>query len=69
MARSPARFAIVAALGLRWYARKQLFDSGRLIRIWPYVIGLLIGLPLLASLLFACLCAMFAGQAVIERAQ
>lgn len=45
-------FAVVAALGLRWYARKQLFDSGRLIRIWPYVIGLLIGLPLLASLLF-----------------
>ncbi|QWG21280.1 ABC transporter permease subunit [Bradyrhizobium sediminis] len=44
--------AVVAALGLRWYARKQLFDSGRLIRIWPYVLGLLIGLPLLASLLF-----------------
>jgi general L-amino acid transport system permease protein len=44
--------AIVAALLLRRYARKQLFDSGRLVRIWPYVIGLLIGLPLLASLLF-----------------
>jgi general L-amino acid transport system permease protein len=44
--------AIAAALGLRWYARKQLFDSGRLIRIWPYVLGLLIGLPLLAALLF-----------------
>lgn len=44
--------AVVAALGLRWYARKQLFDSGRLIRIWPYVLGLLIGLPLLASLVF-----------------
>ncbi|QWG16059.1 ABC transporter permease subunit [Bradyrhizobium sediminis] len=44
--------AVVAALGLRWYARKQLFDSGKLIRIWPYVLGLLIGLPMLASLLF-----------------
>jgi general L-amino acid transport system permease protein len=44
--------AIVAALLLRRYARKQLFESGRLITIWPYVLGLLIGLPLLASLLF-----------------
>jgi general L-amino acid transport system permease protein len=44
--------AIVAALSLRHYARKQLFESGRLIRIWPYVIGLLVGLPLLAALLF-----------------
>jgi general L-amino acid transport system permease protein len=43
---------IVAALSLRHYARKQLFESGRLIRIWPYVVGLLVGLPLLASLLF-----------------
>jgi general L-amino acid transport system permease protein len=44
--------AVVTVLGLRWYARKQLFDSGRLIKIWPYVVGLLIGLPLLAALLF-----------------
>ncbi len=44
--------AIVVALLLRRYARKQLFESGRLITIWPYVLGLLIGLPLLASLLF-----------------
>jgi general L-amino acid transport system permease protein len=44
--------AIVAALLLRRYARKQLFESGRLITIWPYVLGLLLGLPLLASLLF-----------------
>jgi general L-amino acid transport system permease protein len=42
--------AIVAALLLRKYARKQLFDSGRMITIWPYVLGLLIGLPLLTSL-------------------
>jgi general L-amino acid transport system permease protein len=44
--------AIIVALLLRRYARKQLFESGRLITIWPYVLGLLIGLPLLASLLF-----------------
>jgi general L-amino acid transport system permease protein len=44
--------AIVAALWLRHYARKQLFESGRRITVWPYVLGLLIGLPLLASLLF-----------------
>src|ERR1700729_2426875 len=34
--------AIVAALLLRNYARKQLFDSGRMIVIWPYVLGVLI---------------------------
>jgi general L-amino acid transport system permease protein len=45
-------FAIVAALLLRGYARRQLFESGRLIKIWPYVLGLLIGLPLLVSLIF-----------------
>jgi general L-amino acid transport system permease protein len=44
--------AIVAALLLRSYARRQLFDSGRLITIWPYVLGLLIGLPLLSVLAF-----------------
>jgi general L-amino acid transport system permease protein len=44
--------AIVASLLLRSYARRQLFQSGRLIRIWPYVLGLLIGLPLLTSLVF-----------------
>jgi general L-amino acid transport system permease protein len=44
--------AIVASLLLRSYARRQLFESGRMIRIWPYVVGLLIGLPLLTSLVF-----------------
>src|SRR6266403_2202298 len=42
--------AIVASLLLRRYARRQLFEFGRLIVIWPYVVGLLIGLPLVASL-------------------
>jgi general L-amino acid transport system permease protein len=44
--------AIVAALLLQRYARRQLFESGRLVKIWPYVVGLLIGLPLLTALLF-----------------
>src|SRR5229473_4867098 len=37
---------IVASLVLWRYTRRQLFESGRLITIWPYVVGLLIGLPL-----------------------
>jgi general L-amino acid transport system permease protein len=44
--------AVVAALLLARYARRQLFESGRLITIWPYVVGLLIGLPLLTALVF-----------------
>src|SRR3954464_15043712 len=44
--------AIIAALGLRYYARRQLFEKGAVIRIWPYVIGALIGLPLLSMLVF-----------------
>jgi general L-amino acid transport system permease protein len=43
---------IVASLLLQRYARRQLFESGRLITIWPYVVGLLIGLPLVISLIF-----------------
>src|SRR6201991_2025722 len=31
--------AIAGSLLLRSYARKQLFDHGRMIRIWPYVVG------------------------------
>jgi general L-amino acid transport system permease protein len=44
--------AVVGSLLLRRYARKQLFDHGRMIRIWPYVLGMLIGLPLVSSLVF-----------------
>jgi general L-amino acid transport system permease protein len=44
--------AIIVALGLRYYARRQLFEKGRVIRIWPYVVGGLIGLPLLSALVF-----------------
>src|SRR5256884_9545730 len=35
--------AIAAAFLLWRYARRQLFQSGKLITIWPYVLGLLVG--------------------------
>src|SRR6266705_3556456 len=44
--------AVIVSLLLRRFARRQLFDSGSLITIWPYVLGLLIGLPLVTSLVF-----------------
>jgi len=44
--------AVIGSVLLRRYARKQLFDHGRMIRIWPYVLGMLIGLPLLSALIF-----------------
>ncbi|WP_035660320.1 ABC transporter permease subunit [Bradyrhizobium sp. STM 3809] len=42
--------AIVASLGLRFYARRELFLRGHAMRIWPYVLGMLVGLPLVAML-------------------
>jgi general L-amino acid transport system permease protein len=45
-------FGIIASLALRTYARRALFREGRLIRIWPYVLGLLFGLPLVTMLVF-----------------
>jgi general L-amino acid transport system permease protein len=44
--------AIAISLLLRVYARRQLFQSGRIMTIWPVIAGMLIGLPLLAGLLF-----------------
>src|SRR3982074_2886902 len=43
---------IVGSLVLRHYARRALFERGRLIRIWPYVLGLLVGLPFVTMLVF-----------------
>lgn len=45
-------FGVVASLGLRSYSRRALFQTGRVIRIWPYVIALLFGLPLVTMLVF-----------------
>jgi general L-amino acid transport system permease protein len=44
--------AIIASLLLRFYAQRQLFQSGRMMTIWPAIIGMLIGLPFIASLAF-----------------
>jgi len=44
--------AVAAALLLRSYARRLLFQSGKMLTIWPYVLGMLIGLPLIAALVF-----------------
>ena len=43
---------IVLALGLRRYARRALFQRGQMIRIWPYLLGCLVGLPLVSILIF-----------------
>lgn len=45
-------FGVVASLGLRSYSRRALFQTGRVIRIWPYVLALLFGLPLVTMLVF-----------------
>jgi general L-amino acid transport system permease protein len=44
--------AVVASIVVHTYARRQLFEKGRMIRTWPIVLGLLIGLPLVAALVF-----------------
>jgi len=44
--------AIVVAILLGRYARQQLFQSGKVIKVWPYALGLVIGLPLLTALIF-----------------
>jgi general L-amino acid transport system permease protein len=44
--------AIFASVGLWRYARWQLFQNGKVIKVWPYVLGLLAGLPLFDVLIF-----------------
>jgi general L-amino acid transport system permease protein len=44
--------AIAGSLALHSYARRELFVRGHLVRIWPYVIGLLILLPLASAIVF-----------------
>jgi general L-amino acid transport system permease protein len=44
--------AILASIALWRYSLWQLFQRGRMIKIWPYVLGLLIGLPLVSTLIF-----------------
>ena len=44
--------AILASVVLWRHARRQLFESGKVIKVWPTALGLLIGLPLLSVLIF-----------------
>jgi general L-amino acid transport system permease protein len=44
--------AIGLSIAIHHFARRQLFLNGRVIRVWPYVLGFLIGLPLLTALIF-----------------
>ncbi|QDL97311.1 amino acid ABC transporter permease [Rhodopseudomonas palustris] len=44
--------AVTAAIALPLYARRRLFATGKPMRVWPVVIGLLIGLPLVAVAIF-----------------
>ena len=44
--------AIVGSWLLRICARRQLFQTGKLLTVWPHALGLLIGLPLMAWLTF-----------------
>ncbi|HVV42103.1 MAG TPA: amino acid ABC transporter permease [Nitrobacter sp.] len=44
--------AVAGSLVLGRYARHALFRSGRVVVVWPYVVGSLIGLPLIAELVF-----------------
>ena len=44
--------AIVVAIALSRYSRRQLFQSGKVIKVWPYALGLVIGLPLVSALIF-----------------
>jgi general L-amino acid transport system permease protein len=44
--------AILAAMGLWRYSLWQLFQHGRMTRIWPYSLTLLVGLPLASALIF-----------------
>jgi len=44
--------AIAVSIGLSVYARRLLFATGRRLRVWPYVLGLLIALPMLSAMIF-----------------
>lgn len=44
--------AVIGCLWLRSYSRRALFQRGRVVVVWPYVLALLIGVPLVAMLVF-----------------
>ena len=44
--------AILGSIGLSVYNRRRLYATGHRLKIWPYVLGMLIGLPLISALIF-----------------
>jgi general L-amino acid transport system permease protein len=44
--------AIIGCLLLRHYSRRALFQYGRVVVVWPYALALLIGVPLVVTLVF-----------------
>jgi general L-amino acid transport system permease protein len=44
--------AIVASIIVHYHARRQLFEKGKALKVWPIVLGLLIVLPLVTALVF-----------------
>ena len=44
--------ALIGSTGLWRYAQWQLFQHGRMLKTWPYVLGSLMGLPLVSALIF-----------------
>jgi general L-amino acid transport system permease protein len=44
--------AIVGCMLLRSHSRRKLFRSGRALVVWPYALGLLLGLPAVAMVIF-----------------
>ena len=44
--------AIGVSIALWRYSRRQLFQHGKMIKVWPYVLCLLVGLPLASVLIF-----------------
>jgi general L-amino acid transport system permease protein len=44
--------AIGVSIALWRYSRRQLFQHGNMIRVWPYLLALLLGLPLASVLIF-----------------
>src|SRR6201991_3877458 len=43
---------VLASLAMRAYARRRLFKTGQKLTIWPFAVGALIGLPVVAALIF-----------------
>lgn len=47
-----AAVAIIGCMVLRSYSRRRLFRTGRMLVVWPYVLGLLIAFPAAAMVVF-----------------